>query len=474
MFRGFDGGQSWATYRILIVLFSFLVGLLLRWKYNTNIIHNQSTMSTTNVISKPITSTTNIVSKPSFTCDGKIIIPGQTSHSDSPAENRSQSCLKFSNGELRMSSFTGQWIQNYSVDRVASYWAMSCPFEIRSYSCASSEGKFGNQHALYSRSLRFNPRGCQLDSFDRQRFVTYLNGRHLEFFGDSMTRQHFISVLCHLLPYVDWSATNRFWGRNHHDVHAPGCGKDVTAPKSSDKWPCHQRYHGVMVNPHRANNTACIFLTTGSRVCYRGFLSHFVNQYMNHFNNNVLIVANAGLHGGTNDYRIVLENFVTKYEAIEKSKRPFVVYREHAAQHFKGRRDGSFQKRVHVNKGNAGSNLPLDVPCQASIDNGPTDSRVRYEEQVVSRAKIPILLTYEATKATGCAHIGTQSTGIVDCTHFCLPGVPDNWTELLFNFLAGGFLWDINTTASTSLQQLHITRRTKPIVQLWRFVSTFQ
>ena len=101
------------------------------------------------------------------------------------------------------------------------YWDMSCPFEMGHYSCVHhGDGRSHAAQAALSRRLRYAPHNCSLPRFEGDAFARLLRegGRHVEFFGDSVTRQHFISLTCQLLPAVDWRETMRFWANNHPDV----------------------------------------------------------------------------------------------------------------------------------------------------------------------------------------------------------------------------------------------------------------
>ena len=378
-----------------------------------------------------------------FSCDGDKVFAGGVF---APVKGRLQvsdhapQCFidqDIFGGDERMPPLRGKWIQDQ--DNVAPYWGLSCPFEMNHYSCAPRQGDPRSPHAEHSRALRYVPDVCRLDPFDGPGFVQSMNGRHIEFMGDSITRQHFISVVCQLLPSVDWSATNSFWAHNHGDAAAPECTSHAPAPTSAASWACRRRYTGVLANVRRPNNTACVFLTTGTRVCYRGMLSRGVNQYLARFSNNVLVVANAGLHSGQATYQPVIENLVTKYKSIECGQRPILVYREHIAQHFKGNKDGSFARMEHVRQ----SSTPvLSVPCRARIDDRQLQARVKIERRVLAQANIPLLPVYDASSDVGCAHIGAQAKGTADCTHYCQPGVPDYWAQLLSNLVRHGIKWE--------------------------------
>ena len=86
----------------------------------------------------------------------------------------------------------GKWIQKPSPTPV--YGKLSCPMEWSKYACAKSSQSCYRNHTfvitscVMSDHFQFEPLG----------FLKTLQGRIVAFIGDSLTRQHFISVICHL------------------------------------------------------------------------------------------------------------------------------------------------------------------------------------------------------------------------------------------------------------------------------------
>ena len=124
-----------------------------------------------------------------------------------------------------------------------------------------------------------------------------------------------------------------------------------------------------------------------------------------------------------------------------------LVYRATSAQAFAGSPDGSWE---HPER---------DGSAMSCADHTSTNFtwRQRIEKEVMGRANIPLLLgPYAVTTAPGsgalyrtsgvhgasasAGHscpVVNQTTGAThcDCTHFCLPGVPDVWSDLLQSFV---------------------------------------
>ena len=322
---------------------------------------------------------------------------------------------------------SGNFVLNHST--VAPYWSLSCPFEVKEYSCALS-GKQHAQNAEQSRALQFIPienGHCSFDAFDGERFLRALGSRHLEFIGDSVTQQHFIATACRLLRWVDWRETNRFWLKSHVDISASSCSQTEVAKRASD-WGCRPRYLATMRgDSRRSNQTSCIFFRvpgprdiTVTRMCFRGPLTRRVAAlYLrSRFGSNVVVVASAGREY-PDAYRATLRTMLSSINARGCRDRPFLLWREHVAEHTW---DAS-SRRPHTRRSSS--------PCQQSITRkSSSHTRVLIERQELMGHHIPTLRTFDSSVMLGWAHVGDS------CIFYCMPGLPDFWSTLLHNALA--------------------------------------
>ena len=83
----------------------------------------------------------------------------------------------------------GKWVQKPSPTPI--YGKLSCPIEWSKYACANQSCYRNHTFVVtscVSEHLLFEPKG----------FLKTLAGRTVAFIGDSLTRQHFISTICHL------------------------------------------------------------------------------------------------------------------------------------------------------------------------------------------------------------------------------------------------------------------------------------
>lgn len=63
--------------------------------------------------------------------------------------------------------------------------------------------------------------------------------------------------------------------------------------------------------------------------------------------------------------------------------------------------------------------------------------------EVAADMKVPVTVlrvTYMSALRSD-AHVGkwSDTPSVLDCSHWCLPGVPDAWNELLFSYISAKF-----------------------------------
>ena len=124
-----------------------------------------------------------------------------------------------------------------------------CPLEWSKYACLA-----GGCHANYTFHVTSCNDGDQaaLVSFDPARFLAALVGRTVAFIGDSLTRQQFISQVCHLHPFAE-----------------PPMDRQVIPWVTQWDWPCGEGMCGaVKRGPHSGFDTPfCLTFQRNVTLC---------------------------------------------------------------------------------------------------------------------------------------------------------------------------------------------------------------
>jgi len=100
-----------------------------------------------------------------------------------------------------------------------------------------------------------------------------------------------------------------------------------------------------------------------------------------------------------------------------KDALPHLLWRETPAQHFRGS-NGLYQSSL---LGRACESLSFPDTLVTSKSNW----RNIAANSVAHKFHVPVFKIWSLSAARGDAHVGR------DCTHYCLPGIPDIWASLL-------------------------------------------
>lgn len=127
---------------------------------------------------------------------------------------------------------------------------------------------------------------------------------------------------------------------------------------------------------------------------------------------------------------------------LARERRVQLIFQEHEPQHFEG--GGVFDAARH--KGRATAAAGSASPCEAlrgdddesAVGNA---SVIEIERRLVlphlRAAGFDVLGTYAVTRGAWWAHTWSAPTPsrTADCTHYCMPGIPDIWASILLHTL---------------------------------------
>ncbi|KAK3134269.1 hypothetical protein QOZ80_6AG0547060 [Eleusine coracana subsp. coracana] len=330
--------------------------------------------------------------------------------------------------------YDGEWVRDEASRPL--YAPGTCPYVDEAYACAAN----GRPDHGYTR-WRWAPRHCTLPRFNATDFLERLRGKRLMLVGDSMNRNQFESMLCVLrdaLPdkarmfethgyritkgrgyfvfkFLDYDCTVEFL-RSHFLVregvrfNKQGNSNPILQIDRIDKTASRWKKADVLVF-----NTGH-WWTHGKTARGKNYYKEGEKLYP-HFDS-------------TEAYRRALHTWARWIDKNMDPARSVVFYRGYSTAHFRG---GDWDSGGSCN----GETEPTFKG--AIINSYPP--KMRIAEEAISQMRFPVRLL-NVTKLTNFRRDGHPSVygkpgGMVskrkqDCSHWCLPGVPDAWNELIY------------------------------------------
>ncbi|KAL3637005.1 hypothetical protein CASFOL_019304 [Castilleja foliolosa] len=331
--------------------------------------------------------------------------------------------------------YQGKWVKDEDYPL---YSPGSCPYVDDGFNC------HGNGRPDYEYlKWRWRPDECDLPRFNATDFLVRLRGKKLMLVGDSMNRNQFESLLCLLregLPdkskmyevhgykitkgrgyfvfkFEDYDCTVEFV-RSHFLVRE---GVRINAQGNSNPTLSIDRIDKTARRWQRAD---ILVFNTGHWWTH-GKTSRGKNYYKE---GNVLYPKFDAVEA----YRRAIRTWATW---IKKNipKKKLVFYRGYSSAHFRG---GDWDSGGSCN----GETEP--VKSGPIIDSYP--QKMTIVDDVFKETKVPAVLL-NVTRLTNFRKDGHPSvygknvtggkkvsTRRQDCSHWCLPGVPDAWNELIY------------------------------------------
>ncbi|KAJ9181843.1 hypothetical protein P3X46_005891 [Hevea brasiliensis] len=330
--------------------------------------------------------------------------------------------------------FNGKWVPD---DSDPIYQPGSCPFVDDAFNCF----KNGRPDMGYL-GYRWRPHGCRIPRFDGRKMLEMLRGKRLVFVGDSLNRNMWESLVCALRESLK-NKSRIFEVSDRRELRTQGfysfrfidynCSIDfVKSPflvqewKASDKTLSRKEtlrldmIQGTSTKYHEAD---IIIFNTGHwwthQKTYRG-KEYF--QEGSHVYNRLQV---------TEAYTKALRTWAQWVDANIDSSRTRVFFRGYSASHF---RKGQWNSGGHCESERQ--------PMTNDTELAPYPWMMSILESVISEMKTPVFYL-NITKMTDYRKDGHPSIyrqpeirrthGMIqDCSHWCLPGVPDFWNELLY------------------------------------------
>ncbi|XP_019424158.1 PREDICTED: protein trichome birefringence-like 12 isoform X2 [Lupinus angustifolius] len=348
--------------------------------------------------------------------------------------------------------FKGHWVfdPNHSTNP---FYDGTCPFHRNAWNCIRNH----RQNLTLINSWKWVPHGCNLNRIDPVRFLGLMRNRNIGFVGDSLNENFLVSFLC-ILRVADEGAKK--WKKK-------GAWKGAYFPKFNVTVAYHRAV--LLSNYKWQPKQSEAGIEDGSEGIYRvdvdvpaddwakiaGFYDVLVFNTGHWWNHDKfpkakpLVFYKAGepivpplriLDG----LKAVLDNMVA---SIQKDfpRNTLKFWRLQSPRHFYGgdwNQNGSclFNKPLEENE------LDLWFEPRSNGVNKEARQMNRVIEEALQGTDIQLLDLTRLSEFRADAHpaiwLGKQDAVAIwgqDCMHWCLPGVPDTWVDILSQLIHDSF-----------------------------------
>ncbi|KAL6191833.1 hypothetical protein ACLB2K_038222 [Fragaria x ananassa] len=333
-------------------------------------------------------------------------------------------------GEIPCDLYAGTWVRD---EKYPLYKPGSCPHVDEAFDCQSN-GRGDSEYLKW----RWKPDGCDLPRFNATDFLVRLRGKRLMLVGDSMNRNQFESILCLLREGLH--NKSRMYEIHGHKISK---GRGYFSFKFQD-YDCTVDFvlshflvkEGVRFDEKRRSNPT-LSIDQIDRKAKRWMKADILVFNTGHWwaHGKTARGKNYYKEGDylyphfdvTKAFKPALKTWASWVDLNVNPKKQLIFYRGYSSSHFRG---GDWDS--------GGSCKGEKEPAfsGALLDSYPL--KMKIVDEVIKEMKVPVILL-NVTRLTNCRKDGHPSiwgkkgsSRKQDCSHWCVPGVPDAWNELIY------------------------------------------
>ncbi|XP_038699447.1 protein trichome birefringence-like 16 [Tripterygium wilfordii] len=293
--------------------------------------------------------------------------------------------------------------------------------------------------------LKWQPKHCEIEEFTGPEFLRRMQDKSLAFVGDSLGRQQFQSLMCMITG-----------GKESPDVKDVGKEYGLSKPRGAVR-PNGWAYHFPSTNTTVLYYwSACLcdlepINATNPATNYAMHLDRppaFLRQFLHKFH---ILVLNTGHHW--NRGKLTANRWVMYVGGLPNTDRK--IAQIGGAKHFTIHSivkwvDSQLPSHPHLKAfyrsisprhfvngdWNTGGSCDNSTPMSVGKEVLQDESSDHSASSAVKGTGVELLDITALSQLRDEGHISrysiTASRGVQDCLHWCLPGVPDTWNEILF------------------------------------------
>ncbi|KAM0878587.1 hypothetical protein ACQ4PT_034766 [Festuca glaucescens] len=338
----------------------------------------------------------------------------------------------------RCDMFYGNWVRD---DSYPLYSAGSCPNLDDSFNCFLN----GRPDKDYQR-LRWQPSGCSIPRLNPTDMLERLRGKRLVFVGDSLNRNMWESLVCILRNSIkdkrkvfEVSGNHKFRAEGSYSFlfqdynctveffRSPFLVQEWEVPLKHGKSKETLRLDKIDRSSSRYKNADIIVFNTG-----HWWTHEKTSLGKDYYQEGDQVYSELNVHDA---YRRALNTWAKWVDSNVNPKKTTVFFRGYSASHFSG------------GQWNSGGSCDKETePITNEQYLIPYPQKMSILEEVLHGMKTPVAYL-NITRMTDYRKEGHPSIYrkqklseeerkapelYQDCSHWCLPGVPDSWNEVLY------------------------------------------
>ncbi|KAK1272342.1 hypothetical protein QJS04_geneDACA005968 [Acorus gramineus] len=336
--------------------------------------------------------------------------------------------------------FSGKWV--FDNDSYPLYDEGNCPYMSDQLACR----KHGRRDLAYQK-WRWQPNECNLKRWNATEMLEKLRGKRLMFVGDSLNRGQWISMVCMLqsvIPAGKHSMTPNarltIFKAEEYNATVEFYWAPLLVESNSDD-PVNHRFNERIIRPNSALKHASQWENADILVfnTYLWWRSGPKIKLLWHTEDEICEAAD-----GFEAMKLALEAWEdwVSSNVDPLKKRVFFVTMSPThllSQEWKPRSEGNcFQETTPINKEfywGTGSDIATMQMVENVLSRLHSKVSVLNITQLSEYRKDGHPSIYRKFWETISPQMLSDPKSYADCIHWCLPGVPDVWNELLYNSL---------------------------------------